>query len=178
MNSTEALALLRKVIALCPSQAMDEYTPEAWAEVLDDIRWEDANQALINIGKADLDLDKRRYIEPGHIRGEVRRIRARRLSVYGPIEPPPTPWPADANPWGDDLFGVAHNMIEERYMAEMRVKVANGELAPGETIPVPVVSDEEINAKLKKIHDKIDANEERWRKENTRETPALPKGTR
>ena len=42
MTPTEIVGLVRLVKALCPSQAIDEYTPDAWHLVLDDITVADA----------------------------------------------------------------------------------------------------------------------------------------
>ena len=51
MNNTEALALVRMTRALCSGQRLDEYAPDAWAVVLADIRFADAKEALVNLGK-------------------------------------------------------------------------------------------------------------------------------
>lgn len=89
MNLAEAATVLRKVVAYCPSQSVDEYTPDAWAEALDDIRLADALEAVRIIGRRELEPGQSRYIEPGHIRAEVRRIRSRRIETHRMPEPPP-----------------------------------------------------------------------------------------
>lgn len=88
MNIAEAITLLRKVKAHCPSQLIDEYTPEAWAEVLEKVSFADANEAVVLICRQPLALGKTRYIEPGHIIGEVHRVRQMRLRYYGDVTIP------------------------------------------------------------------------------------------
>jgi hypothetical protein len=74
MNSTEALVLVRMVRALCSGQKLDEYSPDAWAIVLDDIRFADAKEALASLGRT------HHFIDPADIRVEVKRIRAERCA--------------------------------------------------------------------------------------------------
>lgn len=99
MNASEANRVLRKVLAYCPAQSVDEYTPDAWAEALDDIRAADALEVVARIGRRELQPGERRFIEPGHIRAEVRRIRADRLERHGDPTPPPELSPADYAAW-------------------------------------------------------------------------------
>ena len=88
MSPEETIALCRLVKAVCPSQALDQYTPDAWALILRHIDYNDAKQAVINIASQPLEPGKSRYIEPGHIIGGVRRIRSQRIEDYGPVSPP------------------------------------------------------------------------------------------
>lgn len=88
MNRTEAVQLCRLVKALCPSQAIDQYTPEAWALVLAHVDYDDAKLAVQQLSSLELEPGKARYIDPGHIIGQVRRIRAKRIDDHGPIDPP------------------------------------------------------------------------------------------
>lgn len=82
MTGTEALMLVRLVRAMCPQQKLDEYTPDAWAMVLDDLRFEDCRQAIKNLGARQV------FIAPSEIRTEVRRIRRDRLDrTLLPIPP-------------------------------------------------------------------------------------------
>ena len=89
MSPEETVALCRLVKAICPSQALDQYTPDAWALILRHIDYNDAKQAVIDIASRPLEPGKSRYIEPGHIIAQVRRIRAQRLADHGPLIPPP-----------------------------------------------------------------------------------------
>ena len=89
MSPEETVALCRLVKAVCPSQALDQYTPDAWALILRHIDYNDAKQAVIDIASRPLEPGKSRYIEPGHIIAQVKRIRAQRLADHGPLIPPP-----------------------------------------------------------------------------------------
>ena len=89
MSPEETVALCRLVKAICPSQALDQYTPDAWALILRHIDYNDAKQAVIDIASRPLEPGKSRYIEPGHIIAQVKRIRAQRLADHGPLIPPP-----------------------------------------------------------------------------------------
>ena len=99
MNPVEAAAVLRKTLAYCPSQSVDAATPDAWAEALDDIRLVDALDAVRLLGRRELEPGKARYIEPGHIRAEVRRLRTRRVEMHPPIDPPSGMSPAQLHAW-------------------------------------------------------------------------------
>ena len=88
MNRTEVTNICRLVKALCPSQVFDQYTPDAWAIVLETHDYTDAQQAIRDIASAPLDPGKSRYIEPGHIIAGIRRIRSKRLEAT-PLPTPP-----------------------------------------------------------------------------------------
>lgn len=72
MNDQEVGALIRIVKALCPAQKFDEFTPDAWLLVLDDIPLPDAVAALKPIARTN------RFIAPTDIVDELRRQRAQR----------------------------------------------------------------------------------------------------
>ena len=74
MSPEETIALCRLVKAVCPSQALDQYTPDAWALILRHIDYNDAKQAVIDIASQPLEPGRSRYIEPGHIVAQVKRI--------------------------------------------------------------------------------------------------------
>ena len=88
MNTADAAKLCRLVSCLCPGQRFDTFSAEAWALTLGNVDYEDAKQAVAELASLDLEPGKARYIEPGHIVAQVRRIRAKRLDEYGPIDPP------------------------------------------------------------------------------------------
>jgi len=119
VNATEAVMLLRKVKALCPSQAVDELTGEAWAEVLADIDYAAADEALISIVRQPLPLNRSRYIEPGHLISEARRLRRDRIERYGT-----PPVPADLD--GDDY---------REYFTLAREAIGSGAVPPGQPLP-------------------------------------------
>jgi hypothetical protein len=72
MNDDQVAALIRMVKALCPAQRFDEYTPDAWLLVLDDIPFEAAVAALKPLARSC------RFIAPADIADEIRRQRAAR----------------------------------------------------------------------------------------------------
>lgn len=83
MNATEAAMLCRYVKACCPQQAIDEYTPAAWADLLGDIRLEDAKDAVRAVASA------QPFVAPAEIRAQVRRTRNKRIAEHPPLLPPP-----------------------------------------------------------------------------------------
>lgn len=99
MNTAEVLQLCRLVKACCPSQALDTYTPDAWALILGGYDYADAQAAVIAIAGSPLELARSRYIEPGHIIDGIRRIRAKRLESTPLPEPPAALAPAEYSAW-------------------------------------------------------------------------------
>lgn len=90
MNRTEAVKLCRLIRALCPTQPLDVYTPDAWSLVMADIRYDDATEAVQTIYRNqgnDQEWGGRR-IEADDIIREVRRIRNQRIKDHPPIDPP------------------------------------------------------------------------------------------
>ena len=80
MTLEEVVKLCRLVKALCPSQQLDRYTPDAWALTLGHLDYDDAKTAVAKLASTETEPGKARYIEPGHIIGGVRRIREARLT--------------------------------------------------------------------------------------------------
>lgn len=72
MNPTESLALVRFVRAACPQQKLDEYTPDAWHELLADLPFADCKAAVVELAK------RQPFVSPAEIRAEVRRVRLER----------------------------------------------------------------------------------------------------
>ena len=68
--------------ACCPAQKFDEFTPDAWGLILEDIRFEDAKVAVVEIKK------RSTWVDPSDIIREVRKVRAKRIDEHGPITPP------------------------------------------------------------------------------------------
>lgn len=83
MNAQEAALLCRYVKAACPQQAIDQFTPTAWADLLSDIRLEDAKLAVKAV------VSRQPFIAPAEIRAEVKRIRGKRIDDHPPLVPPP-----------------------------------------------------------------------------------------
>lgn len=128
MNANEALLLCRYVRACCPQQAIDEYTPTAWADLLDDIRLEDAKVAVRTLA------GKQPFIAPAEIRGEVRRIRSKRIADHVPLTPPPDLTELESRRWlrnararvgdGETLdVDAAYGILLDRDLAELGQKM-------------------------------------------------------
>lgn len=81
MNNQETVKLTRLVKAMCPQQAMDEYTADAWCELLADLRLADCTEAVKALGQAQA------FIAPSEIRTQVRKNRTERLDRT-PLPPP------------------------------------------------------------------------------------------
>ena len=113
MNAPETLALLRYVKACCPAQAIDEYTPDAWTDLLHDLRLVDAKEAARNLAQ------QQEFIAPKDIRKEVRRIRADRINRHPPIDPP-----GDLNP-----------IQYKRWLAKTQQAIADGQTITTPTLP-------------------------------------------
>lgn len=83
MSPEEAVALCRFTAACCPSQKFDEYTPDAWGLLLEDVRFIDAKEAVALVAR------KQPFVSPSEIRTAVKKIRDKRIAEFGAIPPPP-----------------------------------------------------------------------------------------
>ncbi|CAM4365155.1 hypothetical protein [Nocardiopsis rhodophaea] len=81
MTPDEAVALGRKVAAICPAQKFNSDTPEAWAALLAGVDYDDALAALLVLGQT------HQFIAPADIIAQVKRARAERLK--GHVVPAP-----------------------------------------------------------------------------------------
>lgn len=128
MNAQEATLLCRYVRACCPQQAIDEYTPAAWADLLGDIHLEDAKVAVRNV------VAKQTFIAVAEIRAEVRRIRVKRIAEHPPLTPPPDLSELETRRWlrnarsrvgdGETLdVDAAYGVLELRDLAELGQKM-------------------------------------------------------
>jgi len=91
MKPTEVVILTRFVKAACPQQAIDDYTPDAWFDLLGDLSLADCRAAVAAVAKV------KPFCAPSEIRAEVQRIRNRRLDRASIPAPPPElvdDWPA------------------------------------------------------------------------------------
>lgn len=87
MNHTEAVRLVGIISALCPGQKLAELTPDAWQLVLDDVSYDDAQQAVrLVYRRLAEDDDYKGYarIEAKDVLAEVRRMWRRRLDRLDP----------------------------------------------------------------------------------------------
>lgn len=114
MTPQECLTLGRAVAAICPAQKWDEFSPDVWLELLADLNYPDARQAVFALGKA------KPFIAPCDIRIEVARLRRRRLEENHVPEPPPGQTVPEYLEW----------------LRDVKAEIADGHLVTG---PAPVV---------------------------------------
>lgn len=114
MTNEEAIALTRYVKALCPQQKFDEYTPDAWYDVLHDYTLAEARTAAVVIA------GRQPFVAPGEIATEARKARRDRVTLDAETEPP------NANP--DDV------PLYLRTLRAHRRGVATGHIPP---VPAP-----------------------------------------
>lgn len=164
MKPTDAVRLTRLVKAVCPQQAFDEFTADAWTDLLADLRIDDCLSAVRNLGQRQV------FIAPSEIRAEVRRIRNDRLERT-PVPEPPEGW--DYIEWqrhatkaiADDAFDPppARGELKARDMSALRgtfrtippkaITAAPEEPAPmadnaAQNIPMPPTSLETLQCAL------------------------------
>ncbi|MET9957392.1 hypothetical protein ABZ135_38355 [Streptomyces sp. NPDC006339] len=82
MTPDETVILARYVRALCPQQKFDEYTPDAWHDVLSDFTLDEARTAAAAVAR------QQAFVAPGEIATEVRKNRRALVSVDAETEPP------------------------------------------------------------------------------------------
>lgn len=82
MTAQEAVMLCRFAKAACPQQQFDEYTPDAWFELLKDLRFIDCKEAIVDVVKT------QPFVSPSEIRGRIAKVRATRHMEFGPYAPP------------------------------------------------------------------------------------------
>lgn len=80
MTPDETVILARYVRALCPQQKFDEYTPDAWHDILGDYQLADARQAAASVAR------RQPFVAPAEIAHEIAKIRSTRTHdfVYEP----------------------------------------------------------------------------------------------
>ena len=115
MTPTEALTLCRLAKAMCPQQAVDEFTPDAWHLLLDDIRFEDAKEAMVEVCKVQA------FVAPAEIRIQVKRIRSKRITEFGPFDVP------------DGLNSSEYG----EFLRAARKRIADGELTSATELETP-----------------------------------------
>ena len=82
MTPPETVLLTEYVRACCPQQAIGEYTPDAWHDLLGDLSLADCREAVVAVAK------RQPFVAPAEIRAEVRKIREDRLART-PLPAPP-----------------------------------------------------------------------------------------
>jgi len=113
MNRTEAVTLCRLVRAHCPAQAMDEWTPDAWFDVLAGVRAGDALAAVKHLAKTQA------FIAPSEVLARVRYVRNDRLERGRPSLSPPD--------WIGELEDGPEQVIAHaRWLADAERSLADG----------------------------------------------------
>jgi hypothetical protein len=98
VTPSEAVALTRYVKACCPQQQIDQYTPDAWHDLLGDLELADCLAAVREVCK------RQAFIAPAEIRTEVRRVRRERLE-RAPVAAPPAELTDDPGKYREALKG-------------------------------------------------------------------------
>jgi hypothetical protein len=85
MNRADALKLCRYVHAATPAQKLEEYTPQAWADILEDLPcgFDEARAAVVAIKRRQV------FVDCSDIIAEVRAMRDERIRLSPPPPPPP-----------------------------------------------------------------------------------------
>lgn len=76
MTPAEAVILVRYVRALCPQQKFDEYTPDAWHDLLGHYDFDACKTAAVQLAR------RQPFIAPAELITEVRRERDKRLANF------------------------------------------------------------------------------------------------
>lgn len=111
MTPEEAVTLCGMTAAACPSQKFNDYTPDVWGEILQDIRFVDAKEAMYAIKR------RQPWVDPSEIIAEVKRMRRKRIDEYGPIVPPSSLDPDDTAAYRE-------------WWVETQRSIADGDLKP------------------------------------------------
>jgi len=84
MNRQEMVTFVRYVKAMCPAQAIDDFTPDAWRDVVGDLALADCRAAVVQMKRGN---NPPAWIDIGQVRMAVRDMRNRRIDEAGPYEP-------------------------------------------------------------------------------------------
>lgn len=132
MTPDEVVVLARYVRALCPQQRFDEYTPDAWHDVLGDHTLAAARQAAATVAR------RQPWVSPAEIITEIQQRRSAAAgSIIGAGQPAEIP---DADP--DDVPAYLAALREQRTRAAdgqqlQHRPVAELLAATGQTVPDP-----------------------------------------
>lgn len=118
MTPDDALKLCKFAKSACPAQAIDQDTPAAWFVLLNDLNYNDAMAALVNVVKT------QPFVSPAEIRAEVKKLRAARITAFGPMPPPP---PEVANGTESDYIA---------WLKDSQTKIADGTVTKPEQLAI------------------------------------------
>jgi hypothetical protein len=105
MKPEETVVLARYVRALCPQQRFDEYTPDAWHDVLGDLPLDGARTAAATVAR------RQPWVSPAEIIAEYEQRRTTAaVDIQGPGLPAEIP---DADP--DDVPAYLAAVREQRH---------------------------------------------------------------
>ena len=76
MTHAEAVMLCRYTKACCPQQQIDQYTPDAWFDLLGDLRFKACKEAIAEVAK------RQPFVSPAEIREQVSMTRRKRLEDF------------------------------------------------------------------------------------------------
>ncbi|WP_156367923.1 hypothetical protein [Aeromicrobium sp. Leaf291] len=125
------------VKAICPAQAIDEYTPDTWHDLLGDLDLGVALAAIKELGQT------HRFIAPADIQAEVARRRRELLANTTTAAEPE---------WLAALEGDQHTVAYLQWRRERQDRILRGEPEPTEP-PRRIVKRDltELEAEVKKI---------------------------
>lgn len=141
MTPREAVALTGYIQAHFPSQPINEFTPDALAELLADYPAADCKAAVLALSRRG-DGDRTRWCSPSDVAAEVRRIRAKRLHDHPQPIPPADLTPLETIDWlkdtrrriadGEQVDDNARGELKPRHLPDLRALMA---APPTETDP-------------------------------------------
>jgi len=108
VTPSETVILTEYVRACCPQQHFGEYTPDAWHDILGDLRLEDCRAAVVAIKQHSA------FVDPSEIRAEVKYIRQQRIREAGGIPAPPPELVDDPPAYRAALRAAAVALGDER----------------------------------------------------------------
>lgn len=129
MNATEALTLCRYVKAACPQQAIDTYTPDAWFDLLGDLDYAEALEAVKALCR------QQPFVAPSEIRGQISDTRSRRIGRFIYIPPDDLPDMRVAGGEGGTDWYLAQRRVANLHEQITMQLVGDGLLVRGDPTP-------------------------------------------
>lgn len=165
MNSQEAAALCRYTKACCPQQKFDEWTPDAWFDLLGDVPFQVAKAAVVEVAK------RQPFVSPAEIRAQVGATHRRVAAEVGHVTPP---WQLAEEP-----------AREQRWLKDYRAAIASGESPdtataranhfaglPTESEPLAIESGADVESAIDQLRSALTSSRRTPVPQVTRRTPA------